>query len=490
MRSLNVGRKVSQVVMFNFMLLLSSLAQAESLTLEQVLQRVMDHYPSIKTAAIQVERAQQESKKVGSQLGWQLSAQGGVSRDVSLLGTPTDTVNVAGGLSRKLESGGTFGFDADVTYSDSETTFSPTLPNPATNTSIDLTYRQPLAKGAGNPLYEEGLANAKAGVMVSDAERKLVYDQLASQIIDLFMSAATTRATIVNLERAIERSKRLRAFIKKRESLGLSEDKDILQVEAQLNSQRAEYRGLQMLWQQQQISLNRLMGRDWDAAFEPVFIKTVNISEKDFKTLFPEASAYSPQISAIDARILLADSALRSRRDERENNLDVVLFAGSRTQSGDSANGDVDLSDVVGGVRLEFNQTVDKSGVDAELYQAQLDRSTALQDKRQAIEDLQYDLSSLLAELKVGSDALNAYRRSVKSEKAKLDEAHERYRTGRTDTDQLIQFENELSGAELSLVQQQIEMARRFRRLNLLNGDLWRSIHIPEFEFGKEGDGS
>ncbi len=456
-------------------------ASAEEMTLVQVLQRVVDHYPSLKTAAIQVERARQTSKTIDSQLGWQLAAQAGVQRDSTLFGTPTDVIDVGGRLSRTLESGSILSFEASARREDSEGVFSPVIPNPSTTTNVDITYRKPLAKGSDNPLYTEGLAAAKAEVAASRAESETLYDQIASQVIDLYISAATIKARMHNKERAITRAKRLQNFINDRASLGISEDKDILQVNAQISSLQAELGALQTLWQKQLISLNRLMGREWSADLVIPQSIWLTASTSDFNTLFQAVKDHSPEIHSVDARIELADSAIRVRRDEREDNVDLVLFVGNRTQDGDTGFGDIDESEVVGGIRLEFKQSVDKIGVDAELYQAQLDRSAALQDKRQLIEDLQYELSSLLAEIEANKDAIKAYKLSVSNEKKKLDDAVKRYRTGRTETDLLIRFEDELSQAEFALELQRLELVRRQYNLKLLQGKLWDTINLPVY---------
>lgn len=465
---------------------LAGTAQAASLNVQQVLQQVMDHYPSLKTAAMQVEKAQQESIRVQSQLGWQLGAQAGINRDISFFGTPVDSTNVSGNISRLLESGSTLSVKAGVQYQDSETSVLPTLPNPATTTSIDLSYRLPLQKGADNPALTEGLASAKTGVILAQAETRALYDQLATQVIDLHLAAATTLERIKNTNEAIKRSQRLKKYIKDRAKLGLSEDKDILQVQAQLHGQQAQLQALEMAWVQQRISLNRLMGRNWEDEFVPAINQKNTLPSSPMDELLQQSQMHSPTLARAKGRMQLADSTIKSRRDARKDQLDLVMFIGNRTNDGDTAGGSVSESDLVGGVSLEFGRGLDNSGRDAELYQAQLERGIAIQDQRQIIEDLQYDLATLLAEINTGQQALSAYRQSLKSEQAKLDEAEQRYRRGRTDTDQLIQFENQLIAAELALSLQQIELQRRFYKLELLRGVLWQQIKTPEFDITVE----
>ncbi len=463
----------------------STQVTAATTSYPQVLQRVMAHYPSLKTAAIQIERARQETSKLNTQLSWQLQAEGGVTRNASLLGSEVDVLDASANLAKQLTSGATLGLAGSIQREDSAAVFSPALPNPTTSTSIELSYRQPLAQGAGNPLYIEGQTQAAAGVSSAQAQRASVYDELASQLIELYSATATTRARLHNLDQDIARSLRRQQYIASRLALGLAEDKDRLQVAAQISSQQAQHQGLQVQWQQQQVALNRLMGLPWDSAFEPVFSATqhlITVAQGAESSVLTLAQAHSPQLRAIAVRLQLADSAIRSRRDAREDNLDLVMFIGNRNLQGDSALGAVDESVVVGGVRLEFQHGFDKSAQDAELLQAQLDRSAALQDKRQALEDIDYAVSSLLAQIDAAERAQQTYRDSVASEQAKLDEAEQRYRSGRSDTDQLIQFESQLSTAQLSMALQQIELDRRYQSLSLLTGEVWQYIQLPEFD--------
>ena len=456
-------------------------AYSQSLTLEQVLQRVIDHYPSIKTASIQVEKAKQESIKIDSQLAWQLGAQAGISRNVSLFGIASDKLDASGSLSHQLKSGSTLSIDASLAYEDSETSFSPTIPNPATVTSVNLSYREPLSQGASNPSFNEAKTSAKAGVIIAKAEKEKLYDQLANSVIDIYLSAAITQSRISNISKAVNRTQRLQKFIKNREKLGIAEEKDTLQVDAQLLSQKAELSALNIVWHKQRIALNRLMGSSVDAQLNPEIV-TDNQDNQVFETVYKSASTHSPELKTVNGRILLADSAIRLQRDADKDNLDLILYVGATNQSGDLAVGNSNESDIVGGARLEFAQNQDKSGLDAQLYQAQLERSAAIEDKRQIIEDLHYDLSSLLVEIKASKDSLTVYKQSVDSERRKLKEAESRYKTGRADTDQLIQFESQLSIAELSLELQQIELVRRNLTLRLKQGGLWNSVHKPELD--------
>ncbi len=460
-----------------FLIAVGSAVADEALTFGQVLQRVLDTDPSLQVAAMKVQRARQENPRVESQLGWALEGQAGVARDTnSLLGTPTDRSDASANLDRKLASGGSVGLGAGYTREDFGSTFSPIIPNPADSTSVDLNYRLPLGQGKGNPDYHQGLVSAAAGVEIAEADWEAQRDQLARKTADLFFTATLTQARLKSAERAIARAERLKRYIRRNAALGIAEKKDRLQAEAQLRTQIAGHRRFQVAWEQQRTELNRLMNRPWDAEFVPVLADSFVPVTEDFRKLLEEAEDNNSDLRRNRARVSQAEAAIARARDAARNKMDVVLSVGNKTLSGNTLFGSISRSERIGGVRLEYRYPMDKRGFDAEINQALLDRSIALREISSVRLDLRYNVSSLLAEIGAAQYALEGYRLSLESEKQKLGEAEERYRTGRTETDKLIQFESDFYLAELSLEQQKIDLARKHTDLDILHGTLWRTV--------------
>jgi len=467
------------------LLFLVSVTHAETMSIQQVLQRVIDHYPAIKSAAFQVEKSRQENIKVETQLSWILNGNAGYNRNISLFGTPTDRYNLGGNLNRSLDNGGVLDVNASVSRDDATSTFGPTTPNPLTKSRLDVSYRHRFEKGAGNPLYAEGLQTSQAGEKIALSDKLSLYDQLASQVIDIYLAAAATQARIKSIDKTIERTQRLKKYIKKEFKLGLSEEKDVLQVDARLSINQADKKSLQVIWNQQLISLNRLMRRQWDKPMTPN-IEIDRSQNKNYKDAYAQSLLHSPELKRIEARIQLAESDIRTSRDQRKDNLDLVMFLGNELNQGDFPNDKLDVSEVVGGISIEFNRGLDKSGFDAQIRQAYFDKGLALQDKKQVLEDLQYNIASLLAEIDSSELALMAFKKSVNAEQKKLDEAVERYKDGRIETDRVIDFESELSVAELSADLQAIELIRRYHLLSLVRGKIWKNIFLPDFNFDED----
>jgi len=454
----------------------ASAAQDPDRSFQQVMERILVQYPSLKVAQYQVARARQEIAKVESQLGWSLAGNGGVTHDVSVFGTPSDLGDINVSLQRKLESGHSVGISGNYTYEDNSFTFSPQFPNPSHATELDLNYRIPLAKGEDNADYYEGLAGAKAGIKIERARAEEVRNSIANQALDLFYAKALTEARLENAQQAVDNAQRLKAYIKHRSELGLAEEKDRLQAEAQLQAQQTTLKQLDVVLEKQRITLNRLMGESWQANYISLVTTNSRLLEQGIDELIRQAEQTYPPLQQYLGQLELTESVLQRSRDQRKDTMDLVLSVGTRTRTGDSTTGSVDESDVAGRLRFEYSASLDKSGLDAEVRQAQLDRTIAMEEIRRVKDDLNYDLASLVQEINAAKQAVISARQHLQSEREKFEEALQRYRQGRTDTDRLIQFENERNTAKLNLAQQKIELAKRIDALEILHGIFWQNM--------------
>ncbi len=454
----------------------------DALSVQQVIERVLHHYPSIRTAALQVEVAQQESLRINSQLGWQLNAAGGYRHDFSLFGSPSNRLDLQAGLSRKLASGDQLGLSANYARDKSDVPISPFYPNPASNVSIELNYRMPLQKGRDNIAFNQSLESAEINASLSQWQLRALLDKLAAQVIDLYYGYAVTQVKIENNQQSISRTEALKQYLNKRTKLGISEDKDILQVNAQLKSQQAQLQAIKVQAEQQKISMNHLMNQNWHSAFETKTEFKAIDKIYHFDDIYTQSLKTNADIQQLNRKIKLAEKQIAIQKDKRKDQLDLVLFVGDKNLSGDVQSGSVNENEVVGGARLEFKRGLDVSGYDAQIYQAQLQRDMALQNKKQVMEDVKYRLAGLLRLIESGKKTLQAYTQSVLAQKQKLEEAQRRYQDGRADTDQLILFENQLSAAMLARDLQSLELQKQAVKVALLQGTLWNQVNLPDVQ--------
>lgn len=298
---------------------LSFQSVAEPLTLESMLQKVVDHYPSLKIASMQVAKASKESVRVNSQFGWQLSGESGLSHETSLTGATVDRIMVGGGAIKKLSSGDILSLTGALRFDDLDDSIIPvSQPDPSTNFDFEVNYRRSLGKGAENLDYRLASIQAEAGKKMSQAQEKSQYDQIASQVLGLYLQAVITHKQIDNVKTSITHSQRLNKFVKSRLGLGISENKDELQVTAQLNGLKAKLKGLQLLWVQQEITLNRLMGLPWNNKVDINLANTSHTNNGQLANYVDEATQHSPELMIIESELTIAESVIKTKSNNRK----------------------------------------------------------------------------------------------------------------------------------------------------------------------------
>ena len=263
---------------------------------ETVLGRVIQVYPNLQSAILQVERSNLELDRIYATLGWKASADTIISHDLGGFGTPADVITARGLLTRKLESGDSITLDASYVRTDNELVFINTLPNPSNDSAVNLSYRRPLQKGAGNIEYQSSQEAAKARIKSSKAEEYELRDQLAKQVANLYFGLATIEVNLANTKEGIDRLRRLFEYVTRNKKLGISEEKDILQSQARLDRKLAELTALVTAKNQQLYNLNRLMNLPASTRFTT----SLDYSQQELpprSVLHDEVFSYSPALN-------------------------------------------------------------------------------------------------------------------------------------------------------------------------------------------------
>ncbi|MFK5914885.1 MAG: TolC family protein [Woeseiaceae bacterium] len=453
----------------------SLLASENDLNIYQVIQRVINNHSSLKISFLEAEQAELQIYTIKSQLGWMLNSSIGLTHDLTGFGTPSDRFDVSSGVSRQLESGGTLSLTGGYRYEDSSLSFEP-LPNPAHTTRIDLSYRLPLLQGNNNPIYIQGLISSQATQQLAKNKWLLARLSVTEKVKDLFYAMAFTQAQINNIKKSIKRGRRTQAYILNNAKLGLSEEKDKLQVQAQLDSSLANLRSRQFQWQQQQNSLNRLILNESNQRITPILLKFEN--KFSVNKLITNTTQTHPAYAIAKINIDIASSNMLLARDIKEDKLDLIMSAGSRTSDGKNKTSTVSEQDWAGKVSLEYTHLFDDRGIDSKLSQAKLSKNIAEVDKQRVKNDINYTVRGLVSEIKAAKLSVMASKNELKSELLKLQEAEYRFKRGRVDTAQLIRFQNEYSLAELSHINMKIKLNNRVVSLQLFTGELWEKLSL------------
>ncbi|GMR18007.1 MAG: hypothetical protein BMS9Abin33_0406 [Gammaproteobacteria bacterium] len=473
-KSMQLLRRMLVVVLMSGV---GSKVYAEVLSLETALAYLQARHPLILSAELERKRAALQKDVVEAGLGWELDSSAGAAHDVNFVGSPTDRADINAGVKKKNTLGGTVGVDAFYQYEDSAISFSPNFPNPYEYAQAGLSYRQPLSQGLNNPDYQQGLLSAEADILSAEAQWQGARDGLAGQLLELYYAAALTRARIDNAKQAVQRARRLKAFVRNNSRLGLAEDKDLLQAEAQLRAQLATLENLNITWRSQRTGLNRLMGRPWDQGYSLIIPEEFDALDLTNQAVMTDVEANDSELKKQQARAHQFRASLARRKDKHKSQFDLVLSVANRTQRGEVAvGGNLNESDVVGGLRIEYRRPVSKKGRDAELSQAQFEYSRALLDVQAVKLDMRYTVNGLISEIEAAMKSVSSFEHRMQTEEQRLQETLNRYKTGRADISLVIQFENELNATRLVLAQQRGELARKQAELSLLRGTIWQDL--------------
>jgi len=446
-------------------------SKPKEISLDEVINLIILKYPSINIARLEVEQARQEFAKIESQLGWVLSAQSGISRDISAFNVPSQSFDANVRLARTHQSGSSLELTGDYSYVDSERVV--IVANPSKRTRLDVSYRIPLSQGDGNPRYTQGIALAKAGYDLSLAEKITNIDALINESTNLFYNAATTVTRINDANSAIKRALRLLRFVKKNKALGLSERKDLLDVRALYLSKIAERDNLLVIWSRQRSELNRLMGRKASSEFIPhiELRQSTLVREHLLETMYLK----SPSLLFQQAQLKQAESEITLANDAKKEQLDLILSVGARNTSGSSGAGSASENEWAGGARLEYSFSFDKRGFNAELYQQILTKQVVEEEIVRLKTEIDYALDSLLDQIIKSKKSIKSIKRRLSVEKQKVSEVFDRYKIGRSNTNELIDNENELFVSSLLYKTRKIELSRMYSELDLMLGVLWDS---------------
>ena len=450
-------------------------SQPETLPYEAVLSNVIRTYPNLESAAMQIEQSLLELDRINSTLGWQAKANTLVSHDVGFVGTPTDTLQANGSLSRLLKSGDTVSVDASYVRSDDEFVFTPSLPNPSNDSAVNLRYRKPLLQGAGNVNYKSSLQAAKSGIEVSKAEERELKDVLAGQVAGLYFALATADVNLANTRDGITRLHRLKDFVVQNKKLGVSGEEDVLQAQARLDRKLAELKILEAARNQQIYNLNRLMHIPASKRYRT----TLDYSVPEMpsrQVLRDQIFNYSPALNKVRSNRKIAESSIAIQRDAQKDTVDLILSVGARSKIGESETDDINETDLAGVVGVEYAAPIDKSGLRASLRQAILSRDIADNQIRTIGDDLDYDLDRLLGDIRDLKISVESNLRYHNAEQKSFDDAVNRYQSGRINTDELIRFEENLSIAEIALATQRVNLSQSVNELQRLRGEIWADV--------------
>lgn len=486
-----LARRPSQVLLALALLGSPGLATAESMDLAAVITQVLSSHPDLDISRIDTEIASTDRQNTEGILDPVLSASIGVSEDK----TPVSSIfqssksrqgQVSAGISQPLASGATL--SASAAFNRNKKSYaSPaaaafSLINPEYRNQFDISYRHPLLRGADRPDYRNTLVAADAGVQSARQQQQVVARALSLQALNLFYQLASDEINVRIAEDAVKRAKQLLSYQHSREQFGLIEASDRLQAEALLAARQTALEQARGRHASDMAQLNRLMLR------QPMHLITLKTAPDmpdeapDLEEAVSISKQKRPEFAALQARLEASEAMLKTARDQDQIQLDMVAQLGTRSLDGSAGAAlqkSTSIHDHFASLSLEMSDVIHRNAAHAGIRKAELNRLRIVSEQRQVLESVRNDLSNAITAIRTGLPALKAAQKQVSIEKKKFAAESRRYREGRSDTATIVQFEGDLSNAELQAELLKLNLQLADKQLIWAQGLLLSRLGIP-----------
>jgi len=479
------------IVLFLSLSCFAAGADAQEMTLEKVVQAVLQKHPNLSLSRTDTAIAAADEQRVQGLLDASISGSATASNEQIPLASDFQARekrigSLTGGLSQPLANGDTLGVQASYTRSGQNfnSPFAAQLAkfNPEYRSQIDVTYRHALMRGADRPDYALGMESAAANTAAAGLREYIVARTLALSALNAFFRLASGDINVAIARRAVDRARQLLDYQKSRQRFGLIEEADTLQTEALLISRRTDLQRAVAQRQSDESALNRLILRKPDEPLRPSLQEaSPYASLPDFSLAEQLALSGRPDLKAIDAQLKAADADLTAAQDIDAMQLDVVAQLGTRALTGNSASaaaGSLSINDRFASLSLEMQDSLGRNNARATIRKAVLARQRLNDQRRQAVEQIRDELAAAITAIRTGIPILRMASRQAVMEERKYHAELERYREGRSDTATLVQFEGDLRNAELQASLQRLTIQLARRQLTWATGSLLRNLGI------------
>jgi outer membrane protein TolC len=335
------------------------------------------------------------------------------------------------------------------------------------SSTAEIGVEQPLLRGAGATIATAPLEQARLGEAISRLRLKATVAETIATIIFAHRELFLAQEEETLAKTAVERSKALLAVNRALIAAGRMAAMEAVQTEADLEGQR-----LRVLQAKQQIEANRLallnlLGLDLDARIEAVEAMSLKRIKTDPERLVATALALRPdyqgQLNVIEQNRL----GLTVARNEQL--WDIALFArgrlGREFETGGSSR---TVSDVVGGLRFTF--PID----DVARQQLLVDADATHRNSELQLEEIRagvdMQIRSSAAEVDLLWQQIDIARRSRDLAAKAVDIERTRLNVGRSTTFQVRSLEDQLRGADNALLAARVGYLNALTRLDLQMG--------------------
>jgi outer membrane protein TolC len=271
-------------------------------------------------------------------------------------GTRSDDENARLSLSQKIPLGATITGTTRLNRNERTQASSSTL-NPAYNSDVGLSVRQPLLKGAGTSINNAALERARLGTARARADFAAQVFTVVRDVEVAYSNLALAREQVGIRSFSLEVRKKLYEENRARREAGVATDLEVLQAEVGVATAARDLLLARQTARDREDELLRLLGQEtFENPVGPVALPPINEPVIDLAASLARARANTPEYASALASIRQQEIDVASAKNARLPQLDLGAQAGYNSTdatakdattnlwSGDGYNWQVDLS--------------------------------------------------------------------------------------------------------------------------------------------------
>ena len=391
--------------------------------------------------------------------------------------TTTRTFRATQGLRQALTTGGSLSLSLQEAYNDYSF-----LPDPQSDASVSLEYRQPLLRGAWRLSATQELEQARFGADRAQADLRQADSDVVQLVVDRYWDLAFALADVEVKQRSLELAQALKEMTEAKFRVGAVAEVEVVQTDADIATRTDALLGAHHRARNAQDDL-RIQVFGLDRVEEWAFELTPSSAPTDpgatvpsWEEAYAEARAFRGELRKLRVDVEAALSAWDAAQHDLGPKLDLTATANLSSQDRE-VGGALDLlldRDFPGAtLGLLFEMPLGNRSQEGAEQRARWNywlAQRALRDAENAVA-LQTREAVRNAAYQAERVAVTELARAVAARQ--LEAEQRRFREGASTNFQVLQFQTDLAAAESAEAQARMDYAKAVVRLNTVRGLNW-----------------
>lgn len=469
-------------------LLIPSLAQAEErITLRDALERAMKSNVTLAAEGVDVVIQEALMQQASGVDDFAVTAAANVffNRNDAVEGQPfqqlaTDRIDLSGGLTKNLSTGGRIGVNVENTYTRQVQQFGGmNFESEVWNPRVSVDFYQPILRGYGeNNAARVPIRRAKAQRTVEELDRINVASNIVRDVVQAYWELAYAHRNLEIQRASLALAKEQLRITQARLDVGVGAPTDLAAVEQTIALREEQVLLAEVAISERSLEVRQLTGMEiTPTSIDLDVADRMDVSAADLplKEAIDRAYANNPQLAILKARGELAKIEVEVGENNLLPQLDLTANAGPQGNDDDfgPAVGQIATFDSYSiSAGLTFAMPIGNNSAKGGLAGARAQHRRILLGRAELETQIGVAVARAVNAVSSARKRLEVLETGTKAAQTNLDAEKARFDVGRSTNFDVLMRQDELANAQLRQARAQIDFLRAVAVLQTLTGDI------------------